>query len=128
MIFLLELRVPLCPPWLILTYWTSPRVLKMEINAIDLPNKETYKVLEKRKQFLLTLDQSQCSDEKKYYINAEIDALTKTINFTKFCLSKIPDETMAKIKERRNELIKAAKIEEKQQILECVEYYLQTPT
>jgi len=60
-----------------------------------LRNKTTFKVLERRKQYLIEKQNILYSHNKSYFLNAEIEALTKIINFAKFCLSKIPEETMA---------------------------------
>jgi len=60
---------------------------------MKIPNEKTFKVLEERKKYLL---RSQTKDTKNGYVNAEIEALNRIMDFTKLVLHNVPDEVMEK--------------------------------
>jgi len=62
---------------------------------MKLPNERTFKILEERKHYLLT--KSQSNDTQNGYANAEIEALTRIMDFTKLVLQSFPDEAIGKI-------------------------------
>jgi hypothetical protein len=68
---------------------------KLWKEKMDMLNKDTFEILEERKKYLLQKKQKNGDDiNKNGYINREIGALDRVINFTKLVLKNFPKETI----------------------------------
>jgi hypothetical protein len=67
---------------------------------MNLPDNNTIKILEERKNFLINKDQKRNNDQKNNsensYIKAEIGALDRTLNLIKLIQNNFPDDVLIK--------------------------------
>jgi hypothetical protein len=61
---------------------------------MDIPNDRTFEILEGRKNYLVN---KMRDNDKNDYIKAEVYALDKIINFSKYILNNFPDELIKEI-------------------------------
>jgi hypothetical protein len=62
---------------------------------VDIPNNNTFRILEYRKNYLVA--KSQKDSHANGYVQAEIQALDRIINFTKLIMDNLPPEAIEKV-------------------------------